>query len=66
MEAGIKGFWYQYWNIFALLRELDLPEWPLTGESISAPVPGQPAEELDWAPLAPQTGPRAACGIPGD
>ncbi|EIE25692.1 FAD/NAD(P)-binding domain-containing protein [Coccomyxa subellipsoidea C-169] len=29
VEAGIKGFWYQYHNIFALLRELGIP-WPLT------------------------------------
>ena len=25
VEAGIKGFWYQYHNIFALLRELNIP-----------------------------------------
>ncbi|GFR52690.1 hypothetical protein Agub_g15316 [Astrephomene gubernaculifera] len=30
VEAGMKGFWYQYHNIFALLRELRLPAWPLT------------------------------------
>ena len=24
------GFWYEYKNIFKLLRDLDLPEWPLT------------------------------------
>jgi uncharacterized protein with NAD-binding domain and iron-sulfur cluster len=29
VEAGVKGFWYQYSNIFALLKELDI-EWPLT------------------------------------
>jgi uncharacterized protein with NAD-binding domain and iron-sulfur cluster len=30
LEAGIKGMWYPYGNIFKLLKELDLPEWPLT------------------------------------
>ena len=30
VEAGMKGFWYQYKNIFSLLEELELPEWPLT------------------------------------
>eukprot|EP00798_Chlamydomonas_sp_ICE-L_P018499 gene18499-24997_t len=30
VEAGMKGFWYQYVNIFKLLKDLDLPEWPLT------------------------------------
>ncbi|DBA70993.1 hypothetical protein WJX79_001029 [Trebouxia sp. C0005] len=29
VEAGVKGFWYQYHNIFALIRELGIP-WPLT------------------------------------
>ncbi|CAL8469873.1 g9415 [Coccomyxa elongata] len=29
VEAGIKGFWYQYHNIFALVRELGIP-WPFT------------------------------------
>ncbi|GBF97597.1 amine oxidase [Raphidocelis subcapitata] len=29
VEAGMKGFWYEYGNIFSLLRELDIP-WPLT------------------------------------
>ncbi|KAL6762516.1 hypothetical protein V8C86DRAFT_2515288 [Haematococcus lacustris] len=30
VEAGMKGFWYTYANIFRLLEELQLPEWPLT------------------------------------
>jgi uncharacterized protein with NAD-binding domain and iron-sulfur cluster len=34
VEAGTKGFWYQYPNIFALLKELQqagfMSEWPLT------------------------------------
>lgn len=30
IELGIKGFWYSYNNIFSLLKELDLPSWPLT------------------------------------
>jgi uncharacterized protein with NAD-binding domain and iron-sulfur cluster len=29
VEAGTKGFWYEYPNIFSLLRQLDMPEWPL-------------------------------------
>lgn len=29
VEAGIKGFWYDYPNIYSLLREV-CPEWPLT------------------------------------
>eukprot|EP00878_Enallax_costatus_P019916 GHUV01021029.1.p1 GENE.GHUV01021029.1~~GHUV01021029.1.p1 ORF type:complete len:497 (+),score=100.84 GHUV01021029.1:173-1663(+) len=29
VEAGMKGFWYQYSNIFALLKDLGGP-WPLT------------------------------------
>ncbi|KAL3155415.1 hypothetical protein ABBQ38_010971 [Trebouxia sp. C0009 RCD-2024] len=29
VEAGVKGFWYQYHNIFALVRELGIP-WPFT------------------------------------
>lgn len=29
VEAGVKGFWYQYHNIFALIRELGIP-WPFT------------------------------------
>lgn len=29
VEAGMKGFWYQYANIFALLKDLG-GEWPLT------------------------------------
>eukprot|EP00803_Ostreobium_quekettii_P007991 evm.model.scf_785.8 EVM.evm.TU.scf_785.8 scf_785:59941-64351(+) len=29
VEAGMKGFWYQYHNIFALARELDI-DWPFT------------------------------------
>ncbi|GLI65776.1 hypothetical protein VaNZ11_009387 [Volvox africanus] len=30
VEAGMKGFWYQYKNTFKLLEELQLPSWPLT------------------------------------
>jgi uncharacterized protein with NAD-binding domain and iron-sulfur cluster len=30
IEPGVKGFWYQYHNIFKMLQELNLPEWPLT------------------------------------
>mmetsp|Transcript_10302 Transcript_10302/g.28093 ORF Transcript_10302/g.28093 Transcript_10302/m.28093 type:complete len:554 (-) Transcript_10302:461-2122(-) len=30
VEAGMKGFWYSYKNIFKLIEELNLPEWPLT------------------------------------
>ncbi|KAF5833500.1 hypothetical protein DUNSADRAFT_10187 [Dunaliella salina] len=30
VEAGIKGFWYSYKNIFKLVEELNLPEWPFT------------------------------------
>ncbi|KXZ45031.1 hypothetical protein GPECTOR_59g639 [Gonium pectorale] len=30
VEAGMKGFWYQYKNTFRLLDELQLPSWPLT------------------------------------
>ena len=29
LEAGIKGFWYEYHNIFALVRDLGIP-WPFT------------------------------------
>lgn len=29
VEAGFKGFWYQYANIFSLVRELGI-EWPFT------------------------------------
>jgi len=30
VEAGTKGFWYEYPNIFSLLQKLDnMPEWPL-------------------------------------
>ncbi|GAB4822730.1 hypothetical protein N2152v2_009776 [Parachlorella kessleri] len=29
VEAGTKGFWYQYHNIFAMVRELGIP-WPFT------------------------------------
>ncbi|KAK9843730.1 hypothetical protein WJX81_003891 [Elliptochloris bilobata] len=47
-EAGIKGFWYEYHNIFALVRDLEIP-WPFTtwsrsgfwgprGLAIEAPV----------------------------
>ncbi|GAX73691.1 hypothetical protein CEUSTIGMA_g1142.t1 [Chlamydomonas eustigma] len=35
VEAGMKGFWYQYKNIFALLEELELSEWPLTSWTTS-------------------------------
>lgn len=48
VEAGIKGFWFQYHNIFALVKELGI-DWPFTdwetsgfwtpqGLSIEAPV----------------------------
>ncbi|KAG2443456.1 hypothetical protein HXX76_001813 [Chlamydomonas incerta] len=30
VEAGMKGFWYQYKNTFKLIKDLQLPEWPLT------------------------------------
>lgn len=30
VEAGMKGFWYQYKNTYKLLEELQLPSWPLT------------------------------------
>lgn len=29
VEAGVKGFWYQYHNIFSMIRELGIP-WPFT------------------------------------
>lgn len=29
VEAGTKGFWYQYHNIFAMVKELGI-EWPFT------------------------------------
>ncbi|KAI8468019.1 MAG: hypothetical protein J3K34DRAFT_454404 [Monoraphidium minutum] len=29
VEAGMKGFWYEYKNLFRLIRELGIP-WPLT------------------------------------
>ncbi|MEW5300652.1 MAG: hypothetical protein WDW36_003566 [Sanguina aurantia] len=35
VEAGMKGFWYQYKNIFALIEELNLPEYPLTSWTTS-------------------------------
>ena len=39
-EAGIHGFWNNYFNIFKLLDELELPEDPLTGY----------AEQGQWSP----------------
>jgi uncharacterized protein with NAD-binding domain and iron-sulfur cluster len=40
VEAGMKGFWYQYKNIFSLLEELypggrSSPDWPLTNWTTS-------------------------------
>ncbi|KIZ00663.1 hypothetical protein MNEG_7297 [Monoraphidium neglectum] len=35
VEAGMKGFWYEYQNLFALIRELGIP-WPLTDWTTSA------------------------------
>lgn len=29
VEAGVKGFWYQYHNIFKMVKELGIP-WPFT------------------------------------
>ncbi|KAI3436402.1 hypothetical protein D9Q98_005819 [Chlorella vulgaris] len=29
VEAGVKGFWYQYANIFSMVKELGIP-WPFT------------------------------------
>ncbi|KAG2497258.1 hypothetical protein HYH03_004842 [Edaphochlamys debaryana] len=30
VEAGMKGFWFQYRNTFKLIEDLNLPSWPLT------------------------------------
>uniref|UniRef100_A0A0G4HSZ0 Amine oxidase domain-containing protein n=1 Tax=Chromera velia CCMP2878 TaxID=1169474 RepID=A0A0G4HSZ0_9ALVE len=38
VEAGMKGFWFQYPNIFSLLRELNLSKWPLTPCTKSAMI----------------------------
>ncbi|PSC69064.1 amine oxidase [Micractinium conductrix] len=29
VEAGVKGFWYQYHNVFKMVKELGIP-WPFT------------------------------------